>query len=269
MLYVGVDADGVIDLDELAERLDERCAVVSVMTANNETGVCQPVDAVSSIAAARAPGGVPLHTDAVAAAPWLHLPTVTATASLVSVCAHKIGGPVNSGALVVREGVALDPVTPGGGQERGRRGGTVDVAAAVGLAAAARATARDLTARPRARRRSSQRAWPAALALVPGARLTAAEALRLPGTVHLTFEGVASDELMFLVDQEGALRVGGGQLLVRRARRRATCSPRWGSSPSARAARCACRWAPETTEADVDAAVAIVAAAVHRLRADG
>src|SRR5487761_2294021 len=136
--------DGIryVDLGSLAEALTPDTAVVSVMTANNETGVAQPLDAVSAIVSAHVPGGTTLHTDAVAAAPWMHLPTVTATADLVSICAHKIGGPVNAGALVMRGDVALDAVVPGGGQEHGLRGGTVDVAAAVGLAAAPRATSR-------------------------------------------------------------------------------------------------------------------------------
>ncbi|MGH9020524.1 MAG: cysteine desulfurase family protein [Acidimicrobiales bacterium] len=263
---VGVDGDGVVDLDALAAAVGADTAVVSVMTANNETGVCQPVDAVSSIANAHTPGGAPLHTDAVAAAPWLHLPTVTATAALVSICAHKIGGPVNSGALVVREGVCLDALVPGGGQERGRRGGTVDVAAAVGLAAAARATAKDLT-EVHERVGDLQERLVAALALLPGARVTGLGALRLPGTVHVTFEGVASDELLFLLDQGGVY-----------ASAAASCSSgavepshvlaAMGVDPARARGALRLSMGAETTSDDVSAVIALVAGAVHRLRAE-
>ena len=129
-----VDADGRVTPEGFARLLDGDTALVSVMAANNETGVLQPLEAVRD-AAARVPGCA-THTDAVAAAPWLDLARVTAGYDLVSVCAHKIGGPVNAGALVARDGVGIDALVPGGGQERGRRGGTVDVASAVGLAAA-------------------------------------------------------------------------------------------------------------------------------------
>ena len=182
--------------------LDDDTAIVSVMAANNETGVRQPLDGVSALAKSIIPGGVSTHTDAIAAAPWVHLANMTATTDMISICAHKIGGPVNSGALILRHDVALDAVIPGGGQERGRRGGTVDVAAAVGLAAAVRLTMKELTEvtdrvlelqeTPRRRGQSD-----------PGRQVTGLRALRVPGTVHVTFDDLASDELLFLLDQEG------------------------------------------------------------------
>jgi len=265
--YVGVDEDGVVDIDDLARLLTADTAVVSVMTANNETGVCQPLDAISSTVNAHVTGGAPLHTDAVAAAPWLHLPTVTATSSLVSICGHKIGGPVNCGALIVREGVALDPVVPGGGQERGRRGGTVDVAAAVGLAAAARATARDLT-EVHERVTDLQTRLAGAISFLPGARVTAIGALRLPGTVHATFDGVASDELLFLLDQEGVC-----------ASAAASCSSgaagashvlaAMGVAPERARGAVRLSMGAETSDEDVDALIAVLAAVLRRLREQG
>jgi cysteine desulfurase len=265
--YVGVDEDGVVDIDDLARLLTPDTAVVSVMTANNETGVCQPLDAVSSTVNAHVPGGAPLHTDAVAAAPWLHLPMVTATASLVSICAHKIGGPDNAGALIVREGVGLDPVVPGGGQERGRRGGTVDVAAVVGLAAATRATARDLTA-VHERVEELQRRLASAISLLPGARVTALGALRVPGTVHATFEGLASDELLFLLDQEGVAASAAASCSSGAAHASHVLGAMGVAAPRARGALRLSMGA-ETTEGEVDALIGILARVVHRLRAEG
>ena len=262
---VDVDADGVVDLDSLHDALAPDVAVVSVMTANNEVGVRQPLDGVSSIVKSL-PGGAVVHTDAVAAAPWLYLPAVTAAVDMVSICAHKIGGPVSSGALIVRNDVALDAVVPGGGQERGRRGGTVDVAAAVGLAAAARATMRDLDVVTE-RVIDYQDRLTAALGFLPGAVVTASSALRLPGTVHVTFAGLASDELLFLLDQAGVC-----------ASAAASCSS-GAAEPShvlaamgidADRARGSLRLSMggETTEDEVDALIAILTQVVYSLRAE-
>ncbi len=264
--YVSVDEDGVVDLDELAQLCSATTAVVSVMTANNETGVCQPLDAITSTVFAHVPGGAPVHTDAIAAAPWLSLPTVTATAGLVSICAHKIGGPVNSGALIVREGISLDALVPGGGQERGRRGGTVDVAAAVGLAAAVRATARDLTA-VHERVTDLQLRLATALAFLPGAKVTAVGALRLPGTVHVTFDGLASDELLFLLDQRGVAASAAASCSSGAAQASHVLSA-MGVAPERARGAVRLSMGAETTEADVDAVILIVADVVRHLRVE-
>ncbi|MDE3064852.1 MAG: aminotransferase class V-fold PLP-dependent enzyme [Acidobacteriota bacterium] len=262
--YVGVDEDGVVDLDELARLVGPDTAVASVMAANNETGVCQPLDAVSSTVNAHVPGGAPLHTDAVAAAPWLHLPTVAATAQLVSICAHKIGGPVNAGALVVREGVGIDAVMPGGGQERGRRGGTVDVAAAVGLAAAARATARELT-EVHERVGDLQLRLERAVAFLPGARVTASGAARVPGTVHVTFEGLASDELLFLLDQAGVAASAAASCSSGAAQPSHVLAA-MGVAPERARGALRLSMGAETTQADVDALIGALSTIVFSLR---
>jgi cysteine desulfurase len=173
VVYVPVDENGLVNYSELPAYLDDDVAIVSVMTVNNETGVVQPIGGVSTMSNGSVPGGVVTHTDAVAAAPWLDLSVVTQTIDLISICGHKLGGPVNSGALLRRSDVAMDAAVPGGEQERGLRGGTVDVAAAVGLAAAVRATARDrIDANDRVnllRERLEN-----ALRFLPGAQITAA-----------------------------------------------------------------------------------------------
>ena len=199
---VGVDADGVIDVAELHAALDDTVALVSVMTVNNETGVRQPLDAVVATVRAAGLDHIVSHTDAVAAAPWLDLRDSCADIDAISLCGHKLGGPVNSGALILRRDVSLAAMMPGGGQERGRRGGTVDVASCVGLAAAILCVQADQV-RGEERVRHHQRRLGEELCRLPGARVTAPGAATIPGTVHLTFEGLASDELLFLLDQEG------------------------------------------------------------------
>ncbi|MBO0747367.1 MAG: aminotransferase class V-fold PLP-dependent enzyme, partial [Acidimicrobiaceae bacterium] len=137
---VRVDPDGVVDLEALAALVDADVTLVSVMAVNNEIGTVQPLARVAEIARARAPRAA-LHTDAVAAMPWLDVAEIAAGYDLITISAHKFGGPQGVGALGVREGFDLAALTHGGGQERGRRSGTHNVPGIVGMAAAASATA--------------------------------------------------------------------------------------------------------------------------------
>ena len=264
--YIDVDRDGVVDLDSLMNQLSDDTALVSVMAANNETGVRQPLDGVSALSKSIIPGGVLTHTDAIAAASSVPLANMTATTDMISICAHKIGGPVNSGALILRVDIPLEAVVPGGGQERGRRGGTVDVAAAVGLAAAVRVTKREL-AEVNDRVLDLQEKLVAAVSLIPGCVVTGLGALRVPGTVHVTFEDLASDELLFLLDQEGVC-----------ASAAASCSS-GAASPShvlaamgvsRERARGSLRFSmgAETTDEEVDAVIAILSGVVYKLRSE-
>jgi cysteine desulfurase len=264
--YVDVDSDGVLDLDSLRDAITSDTAIVSVMTANNETGVRQPLDGMSSVARESVPGGVITHTDAVAAAPWLRLPAVTASIDMVSICAHKIGGPVNSGALILRGDVALDAVVPGGGQERGHRGGTVDVAAVVGLAAAVRITARELD-EVTDRVTAFQQKLTASMGLLAGCEITAPSASRLPGTVHATFEGLASDELLFLLDQEGVCAAAASSCSSG-AGESSHVLAAMGVAPARARGSLRISMGAETTSDEVDALIAILGSVVARLRAE-
>jgi cysteine desulfurase len=264
--YVEVDGDGVLDLESLKSALNADTAVVSVMTANNETGVLQPLDGVSSMVKDSELVAALTHTDAVAAAPWLDLAEVTASIDMISICAHKIGGPVSSGALILRSDVLLDAVVPGGGQERGRRGGTVDVAAAVGLATAVRLIAserREVSARVT----NYQQKLLSAFAQLPGCAITAPGANRLPGTVHVTFEGLASDELLFLLDQAGvcaaaASSCSSGAAVASHVLAAMDMAPQ--------RARGSLRFSmgAETNDGDVEALMVILSSVVERLRGE-
>ena len=264
--YVDVDEEGVVDLDSLHELLSEDTSLVSVMAVNNETGVRQPLDGVNAIAKSLIPGGVTTHTDAVAAAPWLSLPVITASIDLISICGHKLGGPVNSGALIVRNDVAFDAVTPGGGQERGRRGGTVDVAAVVGLATALQVTKRELS-EVVDRVSDFQFKLMAALSFLPGCAITAPGAARVPGTVHVTFEGLASDELLFLLDQEGVCASAAASCSSGAATQSHVLAA-MGVSPERARGSIRFSMGAETTDDDVDALIKILSSIVYRLRAE-
>ena len=132
---VGVDRRGLVDLDALAAALDTRTVVVSVMLVNNEVGTIQPLDEIAGIVRG-AHADALLHTDAVQAVSWVDVAARAAAADLVAISAHKFGGPKGTGALVVRGSTVLEPLVEGGGQERGLRSGTVNVAGAVAMAAA-------------------------------------------------------------------------------------------------------------------------------------
>ena len=213
---VAVDAAGRVLPDALAGTLERlgggtgrRASVVSVMCANNELGTINDLDALAAVVHEHAPG-VPLHSDAVQAAPWLDLSVAARAADLVSVSAHKLGGPKGVGALVVRAGSMLSALIHGGGQERGRRGGTPDLAGIVGFAAALEATASQ---------RCSQAARVAALRDELAAELEllgpvsptvgTTGAAVLPGHLHLLVEGVSAEELLLLLEQRGVCASAG------------------------------------------------------------
>jgi cysteine desulfurase len=139
---VGVDRWGLIDPEAIGEAVDEETAVVSVMTANNETGVIEPVAKLADAARAANPF-VAVHTDAVQAFISEEINVDLLRVDMLSLAAHKFGGPKGVGLLYVRDGVPLEPVLHGGGQELGRRSGTHNVMGGIGMVAAMEATVAD------------------------------------------------------------------------------------------------------------------------------
>jgi cysteine desulfurase len=208
---VAVHPDGTIDLEALGatlDRLGEQVSVVSVMLANNEVGTIQPLGEVASLVRRRAPGAL-VHTDAVQAFPWLDVGTVSASADLVSVSAHKFGGPKGVGALVVRGDVRLRPILHGGGQERDRRSGTHNVAGIVGMAAAARATATDRAATVSRVGALRDRLADGLLAAGLSAAETGRREAKIAGNCHLRFPGTESEALLVLLDDLGVCASAG------------------------------------------------------------
>ena len=263
---LGVTRDGVVDLDAVVELLGGGADIVSVMTANNETGVIQPIRQLAELVHEQAPTTV-VHTDAVAAAPWLDLVDAAAGADLVTIGAHKLGGPVGIGALCFRREIPLAPLFVGGGQERGRRAGTPDVAAAVGLAVALRLSVAE-------QRRASAgvvllRDRLAALLEtgLPGVHLTAPGAPRLPGTCHVLIEGVASHEVVEECDREG-LCVSAGVSFASGSSAPSHVLTAMGVDGDLARGSLRLSFGAETTPAEVDRAARIVLDVVSRLRGD-
>ncbi len=201
-----VDADGRIELEALAKRLDAGPpAMVALQGANNETGVLQPVAQAAALVHAR--GGL-LICDAAQVAGRMSLRDTGADALILS--AHKFGGPKGVGALVIlREGLAVVPLVRGGGQERGRRAGTENVAAIAGFGAAAKAVGRALA--PEGARAASLRdgCARALLEIAPDALVFGEAAPRLPNTLTFAVPGVAAATLLMRLDLEGVAASSG------------------------------------------------------------
>jgi len=202
-LVVGVDTTGHVDLDELAATLRGagEVAVVSVMAVNNEVGTVTELAAVAEVVRREAPGAW-LHTDAVQAACWVDLRTVTPLVDMLSLSAHKFGGPKGVGVLVVRGGASPDPIIRGGGQERERRSGTSNVA---GIAATAVALVETDAERADEMIRVGALKERLVGAIAAGVEVheTVPAEVSVPGVAHLCFEGVESEALLFLLDTEG------------------------------------------------------------------
>ena len=258
-------ADGVVDADALLAAVDERTAVVSVMLVNNETGACQPVSEIASRVRQVAPRAV-VHTDAVQAPQWLDLTAATAGVALVAISGHKFGGPKGVGALVVRDGVALQPLVDGGGHEWGLRAGTQNVAGIVALATALRSTHEQRDAEI-ARIRGLRDTLEGGLAAqIAGFSTNGAPEHRVAGLLHCAFEGIEAETLLVALDQEGIMAASGSAcssgaidpshvlLAMGMPRERALSSVRFSLGYA-------------STPADVEAALSTVPEVVAKLRA--
>jgi len=195
-----VDAGGRLDLQAFGGLLDG-AAMVSVMAANNETGVIQAVREVVELAHGR---GLPVHSDAVQAAGKIPVLVKETGVDLLSLSAHKFHGPKGTGALYVRRGLAFEPLVRGGGQETGRRSGTENTAGIVGMGAAAACAARYLKTHAPDSIGSLRDMFEArVLAEISGVTVNGDVSHRLPNTSHLSFASCAAEGLLILLDEAG------------------------------------------------------------------
>jgi cysteine desulfurase len=201
---------GMIDLGALAAAVDAETAIVSIMWANNETGVINPVEEVSSLCRER---GIPFHCDAVQAAGKVPIDLRSLQVDYLTLSGHKIHGPKGVGALVVGPSSPFTPMHYGGHQESGRRGGTENVPAIVGFANAASAAAAELGDRSRHVASLRNELERRVLAEVPGTVVHGSGAQRLPNTTNIGFAGVDSDTLVALLDQSGVCVSSGSACL--------------------------------------------------------
>src|SRR5262249_17464348 len=195
-----VTVDGRVDQSAWEPILRRGVDLVSLMLANNETGVIQPVPEIDELADEL---GARVHCDAVQAAGKIPVGLAALRADYLVVSAHKFGGPKGAGALVVREGAPLRPLFRGSSHEYGRRGGTENLPGIVGLGAAAECAARELASEPRRlvglRHRFEARLREA----VPDLVIHGGAAPRLPNTTNLSFPGLRSDHMLMALDARG------------------------------------------------------------------
>lgn len=199
---VPVDATGQVTPEALRPLLRPETALVSIMYANNEVGTVQPIPALAELARGQ---GIPFHTDAVQAAGWLPLDTAGLGVDALSISGHKLGAPKGCGVLYVRGRVRLEPVLHGGGQERGRRSGTENVAGAVGLATAlslAQAAQREQAGRVS---RLRDAFIDAVLAGVPEAILTGHPTDRLPSVASFCFPGTSGESVLLELERQNVV----------------------------------------------------------------
>jgi cysteine desulfurase len=199
---VDVDAGGLVHPEALARVIRPDTTLVSVQLANNEIGTVQPVAELAAVAHA---SGALMHSDAVQAAGWLPLALDGLGVDALSLAGHKVGAPKGTGALIVRGRIPLEPVLHGGGQERGRRSGTENVAGAVAFATALRlaeAERADAAARVAA---LGAELVEGVTSAVPGAVLTGDPVRRLPGTVSFVFPGTSGEAVLLELERDGVI----------------------------------------------------------------
>tara|TARA_B100000945_G_scaffold121984_1_gene96968 strand:- start:2110 stop:3267 length:1158 start_codon:yes stop_codon:yes gene_type:complete len=209
--FIQVNESGLLDLDHLAHLLDENVALVSVGLVNGETGIIQDLEPIAEIVRSKAPKAL-IHTDAVQAFPWLDVASLAQSADLISIAGHKFGSPKGVGALVVRNGIEISPMQLGGGQELGIRSGTQNTAAIVAMAAAADVTVkeRELTAERVAKMRDEladnlqriPQSYETGVSLNNG---FADRSHKIAGSCHFCFEGIESEALLYMLEQENIL----------------------------------------------------------------
>jgi cysteine desulfurase len=196
--YARANPDGVVDMDDLRAKVDERTALVAVMLANNETGMVQPVAEVAALARRH---GALLHCDAVQAAGKIALDVGRLDADTVALSAHKFYGPKGVGALYVRRGTRMRALVRGGAQEKNRRAGTENVAGIVGFGCAARLARTELAA-DASRLALLRDRLEVRLLSIPGARCNG-RGPRVPNTSNVSFEGIDAESLLLALDLKG------------------------------------------------------------------
>ena len=265
-VVVPVDGIGRVDLDALADSVDEGVAVVSVMAVNNEVGTIADLAAVAARVRQRAPRVV-LHTDAVQAASWLDLRELWAHVDALSLSAHKFGGPKGVGVLAVRTGVGLDPLIVGGGQERDRRSGTHNVPGIIAAACALVDTDAE-RAVGNARVAALRDRLVATVTALEGVHETVPSSAKVAGSAHLLIEGVESESLLFLLDEAGVC-ASAASACASGAMEQSHVLAAMGLDPALAAGALRLTLGRTTTDADIDRGTDVLVDAITTLRSRG
>jgi cysteine desulfurase len=198
--WLKVDHEGMLDLEELREALTADTALVTVMYANNETGVIFPVDRIGEIARSK---GIPFHVDAVQAAGKIPFRVSDLCVDLLTISGHKFHGPKGIGALYVRRGISFPPFMIGGHQERNRRAGTENVAGIIGMGKAAELAQKNLPQDVERIRALRDQLEASVMQSCPDCRVNGRNQVRLPNTANIAFRYLEGESILVLLDQYG------------------------------------------------------------------
>jgi cysteine desulfurase len=261
--FLPVESDGSLDLHLLDQSIRPDTAIVSVMWANNETGVVFPVEEIAAICRSKS---VPFHTDAVQTPGKLKLDVKTVGPDYLSLSAHKLHAPKGVGVLYVRRRTRFQPFVIGGHQERGRRGGTENVAGIVAFGRAAELAMNRLQEEDTRVRALRDRLEDGLLKSVPGTVRNGAREPRLPNTTNLSFDGVESEAVLLMLDQIGICASSGSACTTGSL---APSRVLTAMGVNARQARGSVRFSlgPDNTQEEVDYALEHLPGIIARLRA--
>ena len=198
--YLNVDKEGHVDLEQLKNELSEDTALVSVMAANNEIGTIQPLKQISELAHSV---GAKFHTDAVQAVGHMHIDLQEIGIDMLSLAGHKFRGPRGTGVLYVKNGIQLEPLVYGGGQERGLVSGTENTAGFIGLAAAMQDACEHLDEKMGYVKKLTDKLVKGIMENIPYSHYTGDPVNRLPGTASFVFEAIEGEGLILRLDNAG------------------------------------------------------------------
>ncbi len=207
--WLNVSQNGMVDLDQLADSIRPDTRLVSIMTANNETGVIQPMRKISQICRER---GVLLHSDMVQA--FGKTDVDVSLVDVASFAAHKFYGPKGTGFLFLRAGLAIQPIMFGGAHENQRRPGTENVASIAGMAAAAECIARDRETEQERKAQLRDQLWRSIADVFPDTRQNGDSVCRLTNTLNVSFTGIDSETMLMALDLEGICASSGSACMV-------------------------------------------------------
>ena len=261
--YLSVDPDGLVDLDALESKISRQTRLVSVMLANNEVGTIQPIKKISKICHDH---GVLLHTDAVQAVGKMPVDVNELGADFMSISSHKIGGPKGVGALFVREGLQLAPLILGGGQERGLRSGTENVAGIVGFGHACMLCMEGMKQNIMHYRRLSQRLVSGIMSSISHCKLNGSGSMRIPNNVNVTFLGIQGEDLIIKLDEYGVAASTGSACSVN-VQKASHVLQAMGLSRDEISGSLRLTLGTNNTESEIDRAIELIKKAVFELRA--
>lgn len=263
--YLPVDSDGLVDLAALADALEPKTILVSIMLANNEVGVIQPV--AEALAITRERSRALFHTDAVQGLGKVPLDLAALGVDLASFSAHKIGGPKGTGALYIKRKTPLEPVLHGGGQERDLRSGTPNVAGIAGFGVAARIAAAEVGDEGERLSKLRDRLEQDVVA-IGGVAVNGAGAPRVPGITNVCIEGVEGESLLLMLDQNG-VAASSGSACTSGSLDPSHVLVAMGVSPKVAVGSLRISMGRATTDEDVDHLLKVLPTIVERLRGIG